>query len=63
MSYVKYSGPLLKWTREELQYMDKRTRKLITMHLAILPKDDVDRLHLSKKKKKEEEDSPAFKIA
>ena len=29
---VIYSGPFLKWTRDELKQMDQRTRKLITMH-------------------------------
>ena len=32
---VRYSGPFLKWTREELKQMDQRTRKLMTMHKAL----------------------------
>ena len=31
---VRYSGPFLKWTIDELRKMDKRTRKLMTMHKA-----------------------------
>ena len=31
---VRYSGPFLKWTRDELKQMDQRTRKLMTMHKA-----------------------------
>ena len=46
---VRYSGPFLKWTREELKQMDQRTRKLMTMHKAIHPRDDVDRLYVSRK--------------
>ena len=46
---VRYSGPFLKWTRDELKQMDQRTRKLMTMHKALHPKDDVDRLYLSRK--------------
>ena len=46
---VRYSGPFLKWTREELKIMDQRTRKLMTMHKALHPKDDVDRLYVSRK--------------
>ena len=42
---VRYSGPFLKWTRDELKQMDQRTRKLMTMHKALHPRDDVDRLH------------------
>ena len=46
---VRYSGPFLKWTRDELKQMDQRTRKLMTMHKAFHPRDDVDRLYVSRK--------------
>ena len=46
---VRYSGPFLKWTREELKQMDQRTKKLMTMHKALHPRDDVDRLYVSRK--------------
>ena len=46
---VRYSGPFLKWTRDELKQMDQRTRKLMTMHKALHPRDDVDRLYVSRK--------------
>ena len=49
---VRYSGPILKWTREELQQIDRRTRNLMTTHKALHPRDDVDRLYIQKKKKK-----------
>ena len=49
MPLVRYSGPFLKWTREELKQMDQRTRKLMTMHKALHPRDDVDRLYVSRK--------------
>ena len=49
VSLVRYSGPFLKWTREELKQMDQRTRKLMTMHKALHPRDDVDRLYVSRK--------------
>ena len=44
---VRYSGPFLKWTRDE--QMDQRTRKLMTMHKVLHPRDDVDRLYVSRK--------------
>ena len=50
---VRYSGPYLKWTREELKQMDpppKKTRKLMTIHKALHSRDDVDRLYVSRKK-------------
>ena len=44
---VRYSGQFL--TRDELKQMDQRTRKLMTMHKALNPRDDVDRLYISRK--------------
>ena len=38
---VKYSGPFLKWTRDELRQMGLRSRKLMT-------RDDVNRLYVSR---------------
>ena len=46
---VRYSGPFLKWTRDELKQMDQRTRKLLTMHKALHPRDDIDRQYVSRK--------------
>ena len=46
---VRYSGPFLEWTRDELKQMDQRTRKLMTMHKALHPRDDIDRLYFSRK--------------
>ena len=46
---VRYSGPFLKWTRDELKQMDQRTRKLMTMHKALHPRNNVDRLYVSRK--------------
>ena len=46
---VRYSGPFLKWTRDELKQMDQRTRKLMTMHKALHPREEVDRLYVSRK--------------
>ena len=48
---VRYYRPFLKWTRYELKQMDQRTRKLMTMHKASHPWDDVDRLYVSRKER------------
>ena len=48
---VRYSGLFLKGTREELKQTDQRKRKLMTMHKALHPRYDVDRLWLSRKEK------------
>ena len=49
VSLIRYSGLFLKWTRDELKQMDQRTRKLMTMHKALHPRDDVVRLYVSRK--------------
>ena len=46
---VRYSGPFLKWTNDEFKQMDQRTRKLITMHKVLHPRDDVVRQYVSRK--------------
>ena len=46
---VRYSGPFLKETREELQQMNQRTRKLMTMHKISYLRDDIYRLYVSRK--------------
>ena len=46
---LRYSGPFLKWTRDELKQMDQRTRKLMTIHKALHPRDIIDWLYVSRK--------------
>ena len=46
---VRYLRAFLKWTRDELKQMDQRTGKLMTMHKALHPRDDIDRLYVSRK--------------
>ena len=46
---IIYLGPFLKSTRDDLKQMDERTRKLMTMHKALHPWDDVDRLYVPRK--------------
>ena len=46
--FVIYSGPFLRWTRNELKQMDQRTRKLMTIHKVLHPRDNVDRLYVSR---------------
>ena len=47
LNALRYSGPFLKWTREDFKQMEQRTRKLMTMQTALHPRDDVDRLYVS----------------
>ena len=46
---VRYSGSFLNWMRDELQQMNHRTRKQMTMHKVLHPRDDIDRRHVSRK--------------
>ena len=43
---LRYSASFLDWTISELQEMDRRTRKLMTMHNALHPRSNVDRLYI-----------------
>ena len=49
---VRYSGPFLTWTRDDHKQMDQRTRKLMTMHETLHPREDVERLYVSRKEGK-----------
>ena len=46
VSLVRYSAAFVDWTNAELESLDRQTRKLMTMHGALHPKSDVDRLYL-----------------
>ena len=47
--FVSYSGPFVKWTREEVKQIIQRTRKRIAVHKVLHPRDEVDRLYVSRK--------------
>ena len=47
VSLVRYSGPFLKWKREELGQINQKTRKLMTMHKTL------HRLYGVKKRRRE----------
>ena len=46
ISLVRYSAAFLEWTKEEVQGLDRRTRKLLAMHKGLHPRSNVDRLYL-----------------
>ena len=49
VSLVRYSAAFIEWTGTELEGLDRKTRKVMTMHGALHPKSDVDRLYLPRK--------------
>ena len=44
-----YSAAFVSWRKNELQAIDRKTRKLFTIYGALHPKSDVDRLYRSRK--------------
>ena len=46
---LKYSFGIINWLQEELQKLDRKTRKLLTIHGHHHPKADVDRLYVPRK--------------
>ena len=42
VSVVRYSAALLGWSRLQLEEIDRRTRKLLTMHNGFHPNGNVD---------------------
>ena len=51
---LRYSAAFLDWTGAKLKQMDRRTRKLMTMHGALNPKSDVARIYFLEKKEGED---------
>jgi hypothetical protein len=47
---LKYSFGIVNWHQEELQKLDRKTRKLVTIHGQHHPKVDVDRLYYVSRK-------------
>ena len=49
VSILRYSAGIRKWNKNELQEMDRKTRKFMTMNKESCPRSDVARFYLSKK--------------
>ena len=46
VSLVKYSARILKWTKDELKVMNRKTRKIMTMNRIYNPQSDTGRLYI-----------------
>ena len=46
VSVKRYGAGILKCNTDELKSLDRRTRKFMTMHGALHPKSDIDRVYL-----------------
>ena len=47
ISLLRYGAGLINWTISELQKLDRKTRKKLTMYGAFHPKSNVNRLYLT----------------
>ena len=43
---MRYFAAFIDWNCTELTQLDRRTRELMTMHCALHPKSNVDRLYI-----------------
>ena len=50
VSLIRYGAGIIKWRKDELESMDRRTRKLMTMNKELHPRSDVARLYVGRKK-------------
>ena len=46
LSFVRYGAGILKWTKDERKFMNKKTRKIMTMNRMYHPQIDTDRLYI-----------------
>ena len=46
---MRYSGGIIDWTKEELQIMDRKTRKIMTLNRCLHPRSSVARLYMKRK--------------
>jgi len=46
---VRYAAGIIRWSVNDLKSMDRKTRKLLTIHRGLHPRSDVDRLYLPRK--------------
>ena len=50
VSIIRCRAGILKWNKNELQEIDKKTRKFMTMNKELHSRSDVAQLYVSKKK-------------
>ena len=50
VALLRYGASIIKWNKEKLQNMDRKSRKLLTLYGAFHPKSNVDRLYLPRPK-------------
>ena len=48
VSVIRYGAGIVDWTKNELQEMDRKTRKLLTIYRSMHPQGDIDRLYMKR---------------
>ena len=51
VSLMRYGAGIIDWKMSELEKMNRRTRKILTMNKELHPKSDVDRLYVPRKER------------
>ena len=46
VSVLRYGARIMKWNKDKIAKLDRRTRKMMTMYGALHPKSDVNRIYL-----------------
>ncbi|XP_068704584.1 uncharacterized protein [Montipora foliosa] len=49
VSFIRYAGGLIEWTKQELKELDRRTTKLLTMNGGLYPRDCIARIYVPRK--------------
>ena len=50
VSLMRYGAGIIKWSKEELQAINRKTRKIMTMNKELHPRSDVARIYVARKK-------------
>ena len=49
VSLVCYTARIINWRKDELEAIDRKTRKMMTIYNSLHPRADVDRLYIPRK--------------
>ena len=50
VSLIRYGAGTIKWNKEELQEIDRKSRKIMTMNKKLHPRSNVARIYVPRKK-------------
>ena len=48
VSLMRYGAGIVKWIKNELDEIDRKTRKILTLNKELHPRNDADRLYVSR---------------